>query len=358
MKAPDPRFADAIAFAIDNETPWSREADSPDFGIHHLDPPPWNHLLGPLHDRGPVTGVIRLDGEEVARWGDPHRADLTFSVAKTYLALLAGVAFDRGLLDTPDEPVRLRVQGIGFDEGANREITWTHLLQQTSEWEGRCFDVPDQVDRYRTVQYQHTTPAGRKGDPRPLERPGSFWEYNDVRINQLSLALLHLFRQPLPQVFDEAIMKPVGAADPWQWRGYDNSWVEVDGRRVQSVPGGSHWGGGISISAADQALIGQMLADGGIAEGRRVLSQAWIDRMREPCALAPFYGMLVWLNGTQDAFPLAGGRGFFAIGAGTSVTWVDPERRLVVVARWLDGGQVDRFLGMVAEAAFSDSLRS
>jgi CubicO group peptidase (beta-lactamase class C family) len=79
---------------------------------------------------------------------------------------------------------------------------------------------------------------------------------------------------------------------------------------------------------------------------------------RKPGALAPFYGMLVWLNGAQDAFPLAGGRGFFAIGAGTSVTWVDPERRLVVVARWLDGGQVDRFLGMVAEAAFSDSLRS
>jgi CubicO group peptidase (beta-lactamase class C family) len=347
---PDPRFDDAIAFAIAHETPWSRNADG-EFGIHQLDPAPWNRLLGPLQDRGPVSGVIRLDGREVASWGEPHRADLTFSVAKTYLALLAGVAFDRGLLPRPDEPVSATVRGAGFDEGANREITWTHLLQLTSEWGGECFGVPDSVDRYRTVQYQKTAAAGRKGDARPLQAPGTLWEYNDVRINQLSLALLHLFRQPLPQVFQEAILRPIGAADDFSWTGYDNSWVEIDGRRVQSVPGGSHWGGGVSISAADQALIGQLLADGGVADGRRVLSNAWIERMREPCAQAPFYGMLVWLNGSQDVFPSAGGRGFFAVGAGTSITWVDPERRIVAVVRWIDGAQVDPFLGLVAQAA-------
>ncbi|MCM5571439.1 beta-lactamase family protein [Burkholderiaceae bacterium FT117] len=342
-------FDEAIAFAIASETPWSRNADG-DFGIHQLDPAPWNRTLGPLHDRGPVSGVIRVDGREVASWGEPHRADLTFSVAKTYLALLAGVAFDRGLLPDPDEPVRARARGIGFDEGRNREITWTHLLQQTSEWEGECFGVPDQVDRYRTVQYQKTPAAGRKGDARPLQAPGSFWEYNDVRINQLSLALLHLFRAPLPEVFDEAIRKPSGASDPWRWVGYDDSWVEIDGRRIQSVPGGSHWGGGVSISARDQGLIGQMLADDGVANGRRVLSSEWIARMRTPCALAPFYGMLVWLNGTQDVFPSAGGKGYFAIGAGASVNWIDPERRLVAVVRWIDGAKIDGFVGRVAAA--------
>lgn len=347
---PDSRFDDAIAFAIANETPWSRNADGA-FGIHQLDPAPWNRLLGPLQDRGPVSGVIRLDGQEVARWGEPNRADLTFSVAKTYLALLAGVAFDQGLLPRPDEPVCERVPGIGFDEGANRAITWTHLLQLTSEWGGECFGVPDQVDHYRAVQYQKTPVAGRKGDPRPLQAPGSFWEYNDVRINQLSLALMHLFRQPLAEVFQQAILCPVGASDAFSWTGYDQSWVEIEGRRMQSVPGGSHWGGGVSISAADQVLIGQLLVDGGVADGRRVLSNAWIERMREPCPLAPFYGMLVWLNGHQDVFPSAGGRGFFAVGAGTSITWVDPERRIVAVVRWIDGAQVDAFLGLVAQAA-------
>ena len=37
--------------------------------------------------------------------------------------------------------------------------------------------------------------------------------------------------------------------------------VEIEGRRMKSVPGGTHWGGGVSISARDQARIGQMLLD-------------------------------------------------------------------------------------------------
>ena len=344
-------FEQAIAWAQSHETPWSRKADSADFGIYRLDPPPLNRLLGPLHDRGPVCGFIRMGGRERARFGDVDRADLTFSVAKTCLALLAGVAHDRGLMPDPDEAVGRRVRGIGFDEGPNAEVTWTHLLQQTSEWRGECFGVSDQVDHNRFVQYQLTKTSGKKGEARPLQAPGTFWEYNDVRINQLSLALLHLFGRPLPEVFDEAFMRPIGASTDWRWVGYDNAWVMVDGRRVQSVPGGSHWGGGLSISAADQALIGQMLADGGTAQGQRLLSQAWIDRMRTPCALAPFYGFLVWLNGTQDVFPSAGGRGYFAVGAGTSVIWIDPERDLVAVVRWIDGAQADKFFGLNAQEA-------
>lgn len=342
-------FERAIAFAQAHETPWSRKADSTDFGIYRLDPPPWNRLLGPLHDRGPICGIVRVGGRERARFGDVNRPDLTFSVAKTCLALLAGVAHDRGLLPDPDEPVGRRVPGIGFDDGPNAQVTWTHLLQQTSEWRGECFGVSDQVDHNRFVQYQHTKPAGRKGEARPLHASGTFWEYNDVRINQLSLALLHLFGQPLPEVFDEAFMRPVGASADWRWEGYDNSWVTIEGRRMQSVPGGSHWGGGLSISAADQALLGQMLADDGVVQQRRWLSREWIERMRTPCPLAPFYGMLVWLNGTQDVFPSAGGRGFFAVGAGTSLIWVDPERSVVAVVRWIDGAHADTFFGLIAQ---------
>jgi CubicO group peptidase (beta-lactamase class C family) len=94
-----------------------------------------------------------------------------------------------------------------------------------------------------------------------------------VRINQLSLALLHLFGRPLPEVLRDAIMRPIGASDGWQWAGYDDAWLEVDGRRVQSVPGGTHWGAGLSISARDQARLAQLVLQGG--------SMQWLaDRAR------------------------------------------------------------------------------
>jgi CubicO group peptidase (beta-lactamase class C family) len=290
-----------------------------------------------------------VDGRPLAQWGEPDRADLTFSIAKTYLALLAGVAHDRGLLPDPDEPVRVRVPGIGFDSEHNATVTWTHLLQQTSEWQGECFGLSDQADHYRAVTFGDP-PGGTKGDLRPLQTPGTYWEYNDVRINQLSLALLHLFGQSLPEVFREAIMRPVGASENWQWVGYDDAWIDMGGRRVQSVPGGSHWGGGMSVSANDQLKVAQMLLDDGVAQGRRVLSSEWIARMRTPCALAPFYGSLVWLNTGRRVFPSVPESSYFGVGAGSSFMWIEPERKIALIVRWLDSQFADAFFGKMLHA--------
>jgi len=37
-------------------------------------------------------------------------------------------------------------------------------------------------------------------------------------------------------VFDTEIMRPIGASDDWSWIGYDNSWVDLDGTRVNRSP--------------------------------------------------------------------------------------------------------------------------
>jgi CubicO group peptidase (beta-lactamase class C family) len=318
--------------------------------VHHDDPPPFNRLRGPVPARGGVSGVIWQGGREVAAWGEPERADVTFSVAKTYLALLAGVAHARGLLPDPDEAVVARLPGIGFDSQHNRRITWQHLLTQTSEWQGECFGMPDQVEHYRRVAHDPNPPGGRKGELRPLHAPGSYWEYNDVRINQFSLALLHLLRQPLAQVFAEAILQPLGAGRDFRWVGYDDAWVEIDGTRVPSVPGGTHWGGGVSIGARDQARIGQLLLAGGVHEGRQLLPREWVQRLQQPCAIAPFYGGLTWLNRDGRMFAQASHESWFMVGAGGHYVWIDPAHDSVVVVRWIDPARADGFVSRVAKA--------
>jgi CubicO group peptidase (beta-lactamase class C family) len=62
----------------------------------------------------------------------------------------------------------------------------------------------------------------------------------------------------------------------------------------------------------------------------------WIRRMAEPCAIAPFYGRLVWLNRDGQAFPGASPEALFMLGAGGHVVWVEPAHDAVVVLRWLD----------------------
>jgi len=74
-------FQEAIDFAFAHETSWSRE-NLDNFGIHKADPAPFNQLLGPVHPRGGVSGVIHVAGEKVCEWGEPHRADLTFRSPK------------------------------------------------------------------------------------------------------------------------------------------------------------------------------------------------------------------------------------------------------------------------------------
>ena len=348
---PNP-FSDAIAFAQAHEIPWTRDpAKEPArWGVHHNDPPPFNRLRGPVHARGGPSGVIWIRGEEVAAWGEPDRADQTFSVAKTYLALLAGIAQSRGLLDLHERVSATPLQGVtpakagaqvpGFDSEHNRAITWEHLLSQTSEWEGVCFGMPDQVEHNRVVSHDPKPPEGKKGERRRLRAPGTYWEYNDVRINQLSLALLHVFKRPLPEVFLENVLRPIGGGRDFRWEGYDDAWVTIDGRRMQSVPGGTHWGAGVSISARDQARIGQLMLEGG----------DWVERMQKPNAVAPFYGLLTWLNRDGRMSADASRSSWFMFGAGGNTVWIDPDHQAVVVSRWLDGAHLAGFVSRVARA--------
>lgn len=290
-------------------------------------------IIGPLPERrGGANGIVLKDGRVVAEWGDTTRRDIAFSVTKSVLSLVAGVALDRGLFDVGDR-VGETVDDGGFDSPHNTGITWEHLLQGTSEWEGTLFDKPDAVDRNRAVGKD----ASEVGEHavRDLQDPGTYWEYNDVRINRLSLALLRVLGEPLPDVLRESIMDPIGASDDWDWYGYRNSTVEVDGRQIESVSGGGHWGGGLWIPTRDLARIGLLALARGRWDDERLVSEAWMDASTTPCPVKPTYGYLWWLNTDRELWPSAPESSFAAIGHGHNVLWVDPEHDLVAVVRWL-----------------------
>jgi CubicO group peptidase (beta-lactamase class C family) len=103
-------------------------------------------------------------------------------------------------------------------------------------------------------------------------------------------------------------------------------------------------------SARDQARIGQLLLDRGVYQGREVVSHEWVQRMHEPCAVAPFYGWLTWLNRDGRLFADASRSSWFMFGAGGHTVWIDPDNEAVVVARWLDGAHSAGFVRRVAQA--------
>lgn len=347
-------LAEAIAFAQANETPWPTSMfreDGKYIGCATIgDKPPYDVAIGPVFPRGPSNGMVLRGGKLVASWGDTTRADMTFSVAKSFIAILVGVAVQRGLIKSIDDRVADYALDDGYASEQNAPITWRNLLELTSEWQGTLFDRPDSVDWNRQVGAT-TDGNADKGAARTIKPAGTYFEYNDVRVNRLALSLLQVFKDELGTVLEREIMAHLPGSDQWRWNGYINSWVNVEGRWLQSVSGGGHWGGGMVINSEDLLRVGQlMLNQGRGPDGQQLVAADWVKAMMTPSANNPNYGLLWWLNTARTLHPAASDTSVFAQGAGGHVIWIDPAQDLVVVARWLNKPAMNAFFGQVTAA--------
>ena len=294
-------------------------------------------LLGPLpKERGETNGIVIRHGYIVAEWGDTGRIDPTYSVAKSFLSTVLGLTLDRGMIKSIDDRVGDNIKDGGYDSPHNARITWRHHANQTSEWEGSMWGKSH--DFIGIEQFGN----GRR-EPRELKEPGTYWEYNDVRINRLSLSLLRLWKRPLPEVIKQLVMEPIGASDTWQYHGYKNSEVMIDGKKMISVSGGTRWGGGLWINTRDEARFGYLFLRKGRWQDKQIISEKWVRMATTPGELGPDYGFLWWLNTKQKQWPSAPASSFAAIGAGSNTIWIDPEHDLVVVWRWHQGNGDELF---------------
>ena len=322
---------EAVAFAMANESKNPR-----DLALNHAlaqAGEPYNDPVGPFKERGPQTGVIVRHGYLVAEWGEPQRVDMTYSVTKSFVSSVVGLAYDRGLIRDLNDKVKDYVPTEHFASAHNQKITWDHLLRQTSDWEGTLWGKPDWADRPPEDRKTWSAWIGRARN-----EPGSSWKYNDVRVNLLAFAALQVWRRPLPQVLREHVMEPIGASNTWRWHGYDNSWVELDGQKIQSVSGGGHWGGGMWISARDQARFGLLTLRRGRWKDKQILSEKWIQMATTPTPANTGYGFMnYFLNTDKKMLPSAPASVWQHQGNGPNLIYCDPENDLVIVTRWLAG---------------------
>ncbi len=354
---------EAIAFSKEKESKSPRNLEEAHYRTFGREP--FGDGIGPFAERGPATGIIVKNGYIVAQWGEPQRVDMTFSVTKSFLSTVVGLAYDQGHIRSIDDtvyrymapiqvfdfnPAARRAEDFKqpqlihlFDTPHNRTITWNHLLRQVSDWEGTLWGKPEWADRPSDKPAEWTT--------RPRNKPGTVYEYNDVRVNVLALAALNVWRRPLPEVLKEKIMDPIGASNTWRWMGYDQSWVVIDGKPMQAVGGGGHWGGGMFINAADMARFGYLTLRRGKWKGQQLLSDQWVTWALTPTPVQPTYGFMNWfLNTDKKYLPDAPANAFVHIGNGTNMIYVDPDNDLVVVARWIENGAMNEFIGKVLSA--------
>jgi CubicO group peptidase (beta-lactamase class C family) len=325
---------------------------------------PFSDPIGPMASRGASSGLVLYKGYIIGSWGDPNAVEMVNSVTKSLLSTVVGLAVDKGLIRSINDKVYTYLPPIQvvkqtttdvtnpieqssfiypFDSEHNKKISWDHLLRQTSDWEGVLWGKPDWADRPSDKSEEWTT--------RKRFEPGTVYKYNDTRVNALALAATAVWRKSLPEVLRDQVMNPIGASNTWAWTGYQNAWIVLDGKMVQSVSGGGHFGGGMFINAYDMARFGLLTLRKGNWNGKQIISEAWIQKSTTPGTANSGYGFMnYFLNTNQKMYPSAPASAFTHIGNGTNAIYVDPEHELVAVVKWIDDKSMDGFLKLLLSA--------
>ncbi len=331
----------AVNFALKHENKVERDLRIANMKSYVREP--GYKIIGPMKERGGPAGLVVKNGYIVAQWGDVNRVDMTFSVTKSYLSTVAGLAVDQRLIKNVNDKVNQYVWDETFEGPHNAKVTWHHLLTQSSDWSGTLFGLHDWADR---PPREGTIDDWKN---RKLLEPGTSYKYNDVRVNLLAYSLLQVWRKPLPVVLKEKIMDPIGASTTWRWFGYENSYVTMDGLTVQSVSGGGHHGGGIFINTLDHARFGLLFLRNGKWKNQQLLSEKWINAAIQPSTANKNYGYLWWIN-TEQGWKGISPNVYYAAGYGGNYIIVDKEHDLVVVTRWMDDSKIAELLQLVLKS--------
>jgi CubicO group peptidase (beta-lactamase class C family) len=331
------KLAAAVAFAESRNATWDFARDQ----VRTFGRP-----LGPLPaSRAATNGIILRHGYIIATFGDIKANDPVYSVAKSFLSTVAGLALDKGLIRNVNDPVGQYVKDGGYDTPHNAKITWRQHLTQESEWEGTIWGK--NANFLGVEEF-----GGGQMRAREIREPGSHYEYNDARINRFALSLARVFGTGVPDVLKTSIMDPIGASKDWRWVPYDNSSVEIDGKMVGSVSGGTRWGGGLWINSEDLARYGLLILNKGNWNGKQLISEAFLRDAVTPSKApnSPDYGYLWWLNTRGTKWPGTPTTAFAALGNGSNTIWIDPEHDIVVVWHWYQGSAEREMMQRVVAA--------
>ncbi len=246
--------------------------------------------------------VIR-NGAIVAEWyangktKDDHVT--SWSVAKSFLSAIVGIAVEQGDLPSIDEPLATYIPEF---QGTNKEaITFRHALQMRSGLE------PYDVDNI----YFQTDQLAWGIERDVAEAPGGTWEYQNGDSMLVSRGLEAAIGRPFIEYANEVLFEPLGMDAKW--------WTDSVGNALGYCC--------IDTTARDFARFGLLFSRTGEWSGTNVVPPAWVIESTSPTAADMDYG-LHWWSFSDGAY-------FAAIGADGQYIWIFPYFDLILLRNGL-----------------------
>jgi CubicO group peptidase (beta-lactamase class C family) len=222
-----------------------------------------------------------------------------WSMTKSILGLLVGIAFDQKKLESLDDRIDKYVpQLVGHTFG---DITIRNLLNMSSGIDiCESFCSPNNgFERYGYSQIGYSPRRGIDTDQRRgimtfkwgrNEKQGQKFNYTDVNPVLMAWVLVYAYQMPLHQIAEQNLWQPLGAASDATW--------------LTDSKGFTFAGAGFSATLQDWARVGILVANEGSANGVQIVSKSWIDE-------TSLHGEKDQASRFNDARPNRGYRNFF-----------------------------------------------
>jgi CubicO group peptidase (beta-lactamase class C family) len=273
--------------------------------------------LGALLDRTRTTAFVVLRGDEVLveEYGEGQSREslqTSFSVAKSVLSTLVGIAIERGEIGGLDDPVTEYVPELLDRDPAFSRITLRHLVTMSSglAYEERGLPWSDDARTYYDPDLRALALTAEIAEP-----PGRTWLYDNYNPLLVGLALERAVGRPVEEYAAEVLWGPMGAEADASWS------ADSEATRFPKMESG------VNAVALDYARFGLLFARDGRAGGRQVVPAAWVaeatarDTAADP---AEHYQYWWWVDEEREGrFSARGNKGQFV--------YVDPATDVVVV---------------------------
>ncbi|MBN9220447.1 MAG: serine hydrolase [Mesorhizobium sp.] len=215
--------------------------------------------------------TVMKGGKVIGDWFAPHMdfgaRHIIFSISKSVTAVIAGILEGEGAFD-PEAPVTHYIpEAAGSAYG---DASCRHVLDMSVslDFEEAYLDPESAFARYRRATLWN--PGGGTESLREFiltlqrlaEPHGETFRYRSPNSDLLGLLLERASGQRFTDLMREKLWLPLGAVS--------EASIGVD------MEGTARTAGGISVTPRDLARLGEMMRQGGTANGRRVVPEAWV----------------------------------------------------------------------------------
>ena len=294
--------------------------------------------------------VIRNDTLLYEKYFNKYTADTwvnSFSVAKSFVSTLVGIAIEDGLISSIDDPIGKYIPELGADYGA---VSIRHVLEMRSGVKYKEAYYSPFSDA--AVDYYGTNIKKRYPKFELEAEPNTQFQYRSINTQLLAEVVENVSGMKISEYLEEKIWKPLGMESPASW--------SIDNKKDSTMKAFCC----LNATARDFAKFGLLFLNEGDWQGKQIVSKEWVkqattyDRPKNNF----IYTYQWWTNRSYDSLGSPGfdlsqmhdtisyqgqsyyrypDEDFMADGHLGQYIYVNPEQRVVIVRLGTKSGKIE-----------------